>query len=88
MPKARPVSSGWTDEAAFRVPPLAVGFITLQPKHPVSGFLLSALWALACSFLSCALPTKMISDTSYLDIGYDRMVRYSFPLRGDRRCPL
>ena len=62
MPKARPVSSGWTDEAAFRVPPFAVGFITLQPKHPVSGFLLSALWVLACSFLSCALPTKMISD--------------------------
>lgn len=64
----------WKDGLVFAVLFTAAGFITLQPKHPVSGFLLNALWALVCIFLSCALPTKMVSNASYLNIGYYRVI--------------
>lgn len=64
----------WKDGLVFAALFTAAGFITLQPKHPVSGFLLSALWALVCIFLSCALPTKMVSNASYLNIGYYRVI--------------
>lgn len=64
----------WKDGLVFAALFTAAGFIKLQPKHPASGFLLNALWALACIFLSCALPTKMVSDVSYLDIGYYRVI--------------
>ena len=64
----------WKDGLVFAALFTAAGFIKLQPKHPASGFLLNALWALVCIFLSCALPTKMVSNSSYLDIGYYRVV--------------
>lgn len=52
----------------------AAGLVKLQPGHPAAGFLLNAFWGLVCIFLSCCLPTRMVSDASYLDIGIYRIV--------------
>lgn len=64
----------WKDGLIFAALFTAAGFLRLQPKHPVSSFLLNALWGLVCIFLSCVLPTKMVSSASYLDIGYYRVI--------------
>ncbi len=52
---------------------LAVSFVRLRPKYPLSQFLMNAFWGLLCIFVSCLLPTKMVSDSSYLAIGSYRV---------------
>lgn len=53
---------------------LLAGFVKLQPKHPLSRFLLNALWGILCIFASCVFPSIMVSEESYLIIGHFRIV--------------
>lgn len=61
-------NAGFLFAAAFSL----TGFIKLVPKHPAFRFGVNAVWGIVCIFVSCAVPTIMISDSSYLDIGYYR----------------
>lgn len=60
--------------AFFAVLFLCAGALKLHPEHPFVRFLLNACWAAVCIFLSSALPTRIVSDTSFLDIGLYRVV--------------
>lgn len=53
---------------------LGAGFLKLKAKHPLVQFLMNGLWAVVCIFISGALPTLMVSEASYLGIGYYRIV--------------
>ena len=61
--------TGFLFAAAFSL----AGSIKLVPKHPAIRFGLNAVWGIVCIFVSCAIPTMMISDSSYMDIGYYRI---------------
>lgn len=64
----------WRDGLVFAVLFLGAGFLEFQPKHPLSEFLLNALWGCVCIFVTCWLPTRMVSDANYLDIGIYRVL--------------
>lgn len=61
--------AGFLFAAAFSL----AGFMKLVPKHPAFRLGLNAVWGIVCIFVSCAVPTIMISDGNYLDIGYYRI---------------
>lgn len=63
----------WKDALAFALLFPAVGAIRLNPRHEHTGFWLSAVWALVCLMLTCALPTAMVSRESYFAIGAYRV---------------
>lgn len=62
------------DGLAFAAAFLAAGFVKLDSRHAPVRFLLNGMWAAVCIFLSCVLPTVMLADSSYLDIGAFRIV--------------
>lgn len=64
------VSMGILFAALFGV----AGVLKVRVKRPVSGFLINAIWGIVCIFLSCCLPTVMVSSANYLDIGLYRVV--------------
>lgn len=64
----------WTDGVIFAAMFLIAGFLSFRPKHPAVGFLMNGFWGIVCIFLSCVLPTMMVSEESYLNIGYFRIL--------------
>ena len=52
---------------------LAAGLLSVDCNKPWLSFLLSGAWGLACVLAACALPTVMVSDISYLNVGFYRM---------------
>lgn len=68
------VRFSWKMGLLFAALFLLAGFVKLQPKYPVSRFLMNAVWGLLCIFASCVFPTIMISGESYLFIGHFRIV--------------
>ena len=61
--------AGFLSAAAFSL----AGCVKITPEHPAIRFGLNAVWGIVCIFVSCAIPTMMISDSSYLNIGYYRI---------------
>ena len=64
----------WKDGLVLAVLFPAAGAVCLRPRQELTRFLLSALWALVCLMLTCALPTAMVSTESYFAIGGYRLV--------------
>lgn len=52
---------------------LAAGCLSLKSEKPWLSFLLCGAWGLACVLAACALPTVMVSDISYRNVGFYRM---------------
>lgn len=68
------IAGEWKLGLLFAALFLAAGAVKISASHPGVRFLLSALWGIACIFVSCALPTRMVSDSSFLAIGHYRVV--------------
>ena len=64
----------WQEGAVFALLFLAAGCVRLDVRHPLARFLINGVWGAAGIFVICALPTVMVSDSSYLDIGLYRIV--------------
>nr|MBQ8245155.1 LTA synthase family protein [Oscillospiraceae bacterium] len=67
----------WKAGVAFGALFLAAGFLKLQPKHPLTGFLINGFWGVACIMLSCATPVILVSYAPGRDIlamGHYRIV--------------
>lgn len=64
----------WQVGLFFGLAFLAVGFLKFRVGNPWAAFALNALAGIACIFLSCILPTVMVTDLSYFDIGIYRVV--------------
>lgn len=64
----------WQAGVVFAALFLVSGFLKLRTKYPLSGFLINGIWAVITIFITCILPTVMVSDASYLDIGFFRIV--------------
>lgn len=62
------------DGVFFAVLFLAAGFLKLNSKHPLVGFLINGIWGVVTIFITCSLPTVMVSESSYLAIGSYRIV--------------
>lgn len=67
------ILNSWKAGFLFAMAFLLAGCVKITPKHPAIRFGLNAVWGVVCIFVSCALPTMMISDSSYLNIGYYRI---------------
>lgn len=63
----------WQAGLVFAALFLGAGLVQLRPEHPAARFALNALWGLVCIFITCALPTVMVSQSSYLAIGVYRI---------------
>lgn len=64
----------WKAGAVYAVMFLAAGFLNIRPKYPLSRFLLNAFWGILCIFVSCLLPTKMVSGSNFFSIGSYRIL--------------
>lgn len=67
------ILNSWKAGFLFAMAFLLAGCVKITPKHPAIRFGLNAVWGVVCIFVSCALPTMMISNSSYLNIGYYRI---------------
>ena len=67
------IMGSWKAGLLYAAAFLLAGSIKLAPKHPALRFGVNAMWGVVCIFISCAIPTMMISDSSYLNIGYYRV---------------
>lgn len=52
---------------------LGSGFFHCKQKRPVWGFLLQGFCGIVCVFLCCCMPTWLVSDARFLDIGWFRV---------------
>lgn len=64
----------WKIGAVFAAMFLGAGFLKINPKYPLSQFLLNAFWGILCIFVSCFLPTQMVSYSNFFSIGSYRIL--------------
>lgn len=64
----------WQEGVCFGLLFCAAGCLKLQIKHPFISFAMNGFWGIVSIFIVCALPTVMVSDACYLDIGAFRIV--------------
>lgn len=52
---------------------LGGGFLRWEAKHPAWGFLLQSLCGVICIWLCCCMPTWLVSDARFLNVGWFRV---------------
>lgn len=50
------------------------GFLSIQWENPWLSFLANGIWAMVCLVVSCVIPTEMVSQVSFFEIGAYRVV--------------
>lgn len=64
----------WKAGALFAAAFLVVGPVRIHVSQPALRFLLSGLWGIGCILFSCAVPTTMVSSSSFFHVGHYRVV--------------
>ena len=80
------ILNSWKAGFLFAMAFLLAGCVKITPKHPAIRFGLNAVWGVVCIFVSCALPTVMISNSSYLNIGYYRIAMNFMAIPHRKKC--
>jgi len=62
----------WLQGLVFAVLFLGAGFFRWEVKNPFWGFLLQGFCGIVCACLCCCVPTWLVSDAGFLDVGWFR----------------
>lgn len=68
------IQNKWSIGLTFAPLFLVTGFLRIRTENKFLSFLLNAFWGILCIFLSCCIPTEIVSEFSLLDISLYRIL--------------